>query len=85
MLARMVDMHVGMLVINAVDAHLYHEHFDAAKEWMKRYEQIDEDKTLCQADFTLVGKPNTIDDFQAEDFVLENYKPQKYIKAKLLT
>lgn len=104
MIAKVVGMGVGELVVNAVDAHLYHEHFDAAKIWLSRYKRTPL-KTLlynemengghrdigqywdsfCKAKLTINGDQEHIDNFKAEDFVLENYNPQKYIKAKLLT
>jgi thymidylate synthase len=34
----MVNMSPDELVINSVDCHLYHAHFDAAEEWLKRYD-----------------------------------------------
>ena len=40
MIAQVVEMEVGELVINAVDAHLYHEHFEPAKIWLERFEKI---------------------------------------------
>lgn len=85
MIAKLVGMGVGELVINAVDAHLYHEHFEPAKIWIERFEKIKDDKTYCNAKLTINGNQETIDDFVAEDFILDNYKPQSYIKAKLLT
>lgn len=36
-IAKMVNMDVDELVINSVDAHLYDVHFDAAQEWIDRY------------------------------------------------
>jgi thymidylate synthase len=38
--AKLSDMDVDELVINAVDAHLYHIHFEPAKIWLDRYYEI---------------------------------------------
>lgn len=95
--AQMVGMGVGELVINAVDAHLYHEHFEPAKIWLKRFENIPisevikegnmyHKNTYCRADLDITDRNQTIvDEYHAQDFILDNYNPQKYIKAKLLT
>lgn len=41
--------------------------------------------SYCKAKIEISGEQKSIDDFKFEDFVLTNYKPQKYIKAQLLT
>ena len=95
MIANIVNMGVGELVINAVDAHLYHEHFEPAKEWLRRFEAIPANdvirignvyykNTYCRADLKL-NDAEYVDTFKPHDFKLENYNPQPYIKAKLLT
>lgn len=43
------------------------------------------DNTYCKAKIEISGEQKSIDDFKFEDFILTNYKPQKYIKAELLT
>jgi thymidylate synthase len=43
------------------------------------------DNTYCKAKININGKQKSIDDFKFEDFILENYKPQSYIKAQLLS
>jgi thymidylate synthase len=99
MIATVVEMDVGELVINAVDAHLYHEHFKPAKVWLERYEKIPIKQepinggrewfvgkdSYCKAKLTINNEIKNIDDFKFEDFELTNYDPQPYIKAKLLT
>ena len=99
--ANLVDMGVGELVINAVDAHLYHAHFEPAKIWLDRYEKfidnidhysVEVEKhtfakdTFCKAKIDITNRnQQSIDDYIAEDFKVYNYEPQSYIKAKLLT
>ena len=99
--ANLVDMGVGELVINAVDAHLYHAHFEPAKIWLNRYEEfidnidhysVEVEKhtfakdTFCKAKIDITNRnQQSIDDYIAEDFKVYNYEPQSYIKAKLLT
>lgn len=84
--AKLVGMGVGELVINAVDAHLYHEHFEPAKEWLRRYEELPYKDTYCKAELNIIYRDQQIVDyFVADDFELSNYNPQPYIKAKLLT
>lgn len=97
--AKLVDMDVDELVITATDAHLYHAHFEAATEWLDRYEKLPIRQipinngrdwnvfkdAYCKAKIEIVGEQESIDDFNFEDFLLTNYNPQPYIKAPLLT
>ena len=98
-IARIVGMEVGELVINSVDTHLYHAHFDAAEEWMARFDKILIDNYVgdqggysgdyydivgCKAKLKL-GHIDNIDNIKASDITLENYNSQGFIKAPLLT
>lgn len=98
--AKLVDMDADELVITATDAHLYHIHFDPAKEWLRRYDEIPiKQEPINDGREWIVGKNSfckaflgirkkdykCVEDFEFEDFILENYNPQPYIKAKLLT
>ena len=95
--AKMSGMGVGELVINAVDAHLYHAHFDVATIWLKRFEELpysemvkDEENTyrkntFCRAKLADFPYKPYIGDYNADDFKLIGYDPMPYIKAKLLT
>ena len=100
MIAKVVGMGVRELVVNSVDVHLYHEHLDGAKEWMKRWKKMGDDVYFweqgnetpdidvwgCKVDFKISNrKIKTIDDYIPEDFIINNYNPQSYIKMKLLT
>ena len=84
MVAEVVNMKVDELVINSVDAHLYHIHFNAANEWLDRYDDLAIMDTYCSAKINL-SSLDSIDDFIADDIELYNYNPQKFIKAQLLT
>lgn len=98
--ANIVGMDVGELVINSVDAHLYHAHFDAAKTWLERYHKIEDDNYVgdqggyvgdyydlfgCKAQIQFTRNPITIDDISADDIKITNYEPMGFIKAPLLT
>lgn len=98
--ANIVGMEVDELVINSVDTHLYHAHFDAAKTWLERYDKIMDDNYVgdqggytgdyydivgCKAQVEFTKQPITIDDITADDIKITNYEPQGFIKAPLLT
>ena len=98
--ANIVGMEVGELVINSVDAHLYHAHFDAAKTWLERYDKIMDDNYVgdqggytgdyydivgCKAQVQFTRNPITIDDITVDDIEITNYEPMGFIKAPLLT
>jgi thymidylate synthase len=97
-IATIVGMDVGELVINSVDAHLYHAHFDAAKTWLDRYEQIQIDNYVgeqglnhdwfelfgCKAEIC-INQEIDINNITADDIEITNYEPQGFIKAPLLT
>lgn len=98
-IANIVDMEVGELVINMVDCHLYHKHFNAANEWLDRFEKISNDNYVgeqgvnvdffkvfgCKAELVIKRKLDNIDDITIDDFEFVNYNPQGFIKAPLLT
>lgn len=72
--ARIVNMEVGELVIDAIDAHLYANHYDVAKLMMSR-----EPKVTPQ----VVVDPNlkNIDDLCVETFRIVGYDPHPGIKG----
>jgi thymidylate synthase len=95
-ITKITDCEVGTLVINSVDAHLYHAHFDAAKKWLNRYDnlflddefaQTFEELTKCNSTISFNDQKeySSIEDFTFEDIILDNYIPDGYIKAPLLT
>lgn len=100
MVGRVVGMIPKEIVMNAVDAHLYTAHIEAAQKWLDRYYQIlndnnvgetgveltPSDVTFCKSGVRFkTAAPRSIDDFTFEDFELLNYFPQSYIYAPLLT
>ena len=74
MLAQVCDLEVGDFVHTFGDAHLYHNHFDQAKEQLSR-----EPKPLP----VMKINPNVKDlfGFTYEDFTLEGYEFDPHIKA----
>ena len=97
-IANIVGMEVGELVVNSVDAHLYHAHFDAANEWLARFEKIMDDNHVgeqgvhvdmyeafgCKAKISINDMIN-IDNITANDINITNYESLGFIKAPLLT
>jgi len=81
MLLAMVAQVTGLKPKEAIftfnDAHIYHEHFDAVKEQVKRIPG-ELPKLWINPDV------NNIDDFTMEDVKLVDYNPQKTIKAKMV-
>lgn len=91
-IAKIVGMGVGELVVNSVDCHIYHIHFDGMKEWMRRFEErYENDKSMsvdqyyCNAQINFKRDYFTIDDLNGDDIEITNYEPDTYIKMKLLT
>lgn len=81
MLLHMVAHIIGAvpreLIISAGNAHLYHNHKEAAKEQLMR-------KPLPFPTLKIVGNVTNIDDFKEENFVLENYQSHPRIKTDLV-
>jgi len=77
MVAHLVGAEPRELIISAGNAHLYVNHIDSAKEQLQR-------KPYKFPTLKIVGDPKTIDDFTAENFVLENYKSHPHIKTDLV-
>ena len=91
-IGNIVNMIPREVVCTAIDCHLYEAHIPAAIEWIKRYDDLTKndnisalDNAWCQSKLNIKRKLTSIDDINANDFELINYKPQSYIKAPLLT
>ena len=66
MIAKILKLEIGEFVHTFGDAHLYSNHFDQAKEQLQR-----DFKELPK--MRIISDPESIFDFEFEDFVLENY------------
>ncbi len=74
MLADQADLRPGELVWVAGDAHLYLNHLEQAKEQIGR-------EPRASPTMRLVQKPQAIDSYVIDDFVVEKYRPQAAIRG----
>lgn len=74
MVAQQCDLALGDFVWTGGDTHLYSNHMEQTKLQLSR-----EPHELPK--MTLLRKPESIFDYQIDDFVLENYQPHPHIKA----
>ena len=74
MIAKIAGLIPGFFVHSFGDVHLYHNHFEQAKEQLTR-----QPKKLPIMD--IISTPKDIFSFQYEDFVLKEYEYYPYIKA----
>jgi thymidylate synthase len=79
MVAKVVNMEPYELIFYGGDTHLYNNHFDAAREQIRRADKAYELPALSFKEDSYVS----IDDFTYEDIILENYLSHDTIKAKL--
>lgn len=95
--ANIVNMIPNEIVCTAIDCHLYEAHLIAAKEYLRRWNELIRNYNIsgendgfydigyCKSQLWIKRKLDNVDDIQASDFELVNYNPQSYIKAQLLT
>ena len=76
MIAKITNLDVGDFVHTFGDAHLYSNHFEQAKEQLRR-----NFKELPL--MNIASNPNSIFDFDYEDFILEGYVPHPHISAPI--
>ncbi len=76
MLAQVCDLEAGDFVHTFGDAHIYHNHFDQAKEQLSR-------KPLALPTMKINPDVKDLFDFTFEDFTLENYEAHPSIKAPI--
>lgn len=76
MIAHVCDLEVGEFLHTITDAHIYHDHFDAVNEQLKR-------EPLAHPQLLIKRKVNSIDDFTMDDFELVGYKSHDKIEAKM--
>jgi len=74
MIAKILKLELGEFVHTFGDAHLYSNHFDQAKEQLERdFKELPKMK--------IISNPESIFDFEFEDFVLEDYIFHPHIAA----
>jgi thymidylate synthase len=76
MIAHVCDLEVGEFLHTITDAHIYHDHFDAVNEQLKR-------EPLPHPQLLIKRKVTNIDDFKMDDFELVGYKCHDKIEAKM--
>jgi len=76
MLAQQCDLDVGDIVISIGDAHIYANHYDQVNEQLSRTPG-----PLPQ--LVIKRKPDSIFDYQFDDFEIINYEAQAHIKAPI--
>jgi len=74
MMAKVTDLEPGDFVHTFGDVHLYHNHFDQARLQLSRAPRP-------LPTMLIKSRPQSVDQFQYEDFELINYDPHPAIKA----
>ena len=74
MLAQQADLDVGDFVWTGGDCHLYSNHLEQADEQLSR-------RLLALPQLAIKRRPNSIFDYQYEDFEIVNYESHPHIKA----
>lgn len=76
MIADQVDMEPGELIWVGGDTHLYLNHIEAAREQLSR-------EPRAWPTMRILRKPESIDGYRIEDFVVEGYDPHPPIRAEV--
>ena len=76
MIAHITNLNVGFFVHTLGDAHLYLNHQDQAKEQLTR-------KPKDLPKLIVNKKRKNIDEFEFDDFTIQNYTPDSHIKAPI--
>ena len=74
MIAQQCGLEAGELIWNGGDVHLYLNHHELVEEQLSR-------KPAGTPKLRIIGKPSSIFDYSIDNFVVENYEPQKHISA----
>lgn len=74
MIAQQCDLEAGELIWNGGDVHLYLNHRELVEEQLSR-------KPAGNPKLKIIDKPASIFDYNLENFVVEDYEPQKHISA----
>ena len=76
MLAQQCGLDVGDFIWSGGDCHLYTNHIDACNEQLAR-------SPYAFPTFRFARKPESIDDYTLDDFIIENYQHHPTIKAPI--
>ena len=76
MLAQQCDLEVGDFIWSGGDCHLYSNHLEACNEQLAR-------TPYAFPTFRFGRKPDSIDDYTYDDFIVENYQHHPTIKAPI--
>ena len=74
MLAQQADLEVGDFVWTGGDCHLYSNHLEQADKQLNR-------ELLALPQLVIKRRPDSIFDYQYEDFEIMNYDPHPHIRA----
>ena len=74
MIAQQCGLEAGELIWNGGDVHLYLNHEALVEEQLSR-------TPAGNPKLKIIGKPTSIFDYDIENFVVEDYEPQKHISA----
>jgi len=74
MLAQQCDLDVGDIIVTTGDSHIYSNHIEQVQTQLAR-----EPRDLPQ--LKILRKPDSIYDYQFEDFEIVGYDPHPHIKA----
>ncbi len=74
MIAQQCELDAGELIWNGGDVHLYLNHEDLVQEQLNRIPS-------GNPKLKIIGKPDSIFDYKIENFMVEDYEPQKHIPA----
>ena len=86
MLAAMCDLEAGGFIHTIHDSHLYETHIDATKKQIARTpKDFPTLKINNCLNFGHITNCLDVDEFMRDFITLENYNPDKAIKAKLVT
>lgn len=77
MVAHLTGLEARELIVSIGSAHLYKNQLEPATEQLKR-------TPYAFPQLKIIGNPKTIDEFRAENFVLEGYQAHPHIKAPLV-
>jgi len=76
MIAEQTNLEVGEFIWTGGDCHLYRNHIDQAEEQLAR-------RPLSLPTLRFARKPDSLFDYQFEDFIIENYEHHPAIKAPI--